>query len=239
MIRKKTEPEKSIFAYYDDESSKATEFRRLAKNIRHYGNPSEVRSILVTSAAKSEGKSIVAANLAIALAKREVDKRVVLLDCDLRRPVIHSLFLIKKNPGLVSLLNDEIELSKVIRDTELDNLKIIPSGHTIHSPIQILINIKEVLDKCRESFDIVICDTPPIIPVDDTGVIAPHVDGTLLVVMAGVTDKLVVKRAVEMLNDMNAKILGIALNNRNKTLPYYYDYNYYRYKYNKLDKKEG
>ncbi len=233
MLKKKI-PNKSIFEYYKDESSQATEFRRLVKTLRQYGNPVEINSILVTSAAKHEGKSLIAANLAIAMAKNEKDKNVLLMDCDLRMPTLHTLFCIERKPGLSSLLEDDAHPSDIARDTELDNLKVITSGHTSQSPIVLFSRIKEVLDKCKSAFDILICDSPPVVPVDDASMIAPNVDGVILVVMAGKTDRMVVKRAVDILNNIKeTRLLGIALNNFNRTLPYYYDYNYYRYKYDR------
>jgi len=241
---RKSKPKKSILEYYNDESSNATEFRRLARNVRRYKNPSEINSILVTSAAKHEGKSLIAANLAIAIAKREEEKNVLLIDFDLRRPTIYSLFGIERIPGINSLLEGKSELYNVVHNTELANLKIIPSGRAIDSPSQLLKNAKDVLDKCKESFDIIICDSPPVVPADDASMLAPYMEGVLMVVMAGKTDRMIVKRAVEILESVNAKILGIALNNLHKTLPYYYDYGYYRYKYDselsngKQDKKQ-
>ncbi|MGQ9610797.1 MAG: CpsD/CapB family tyrosine-protein kinase [bacterium] len=231
MLKKKI-PNKSIFEYYKDDSSQATEFRRLIKNIRQYGNPIDINSILVTSAAKHEGKSLIATNLAISTAKNEKDKRVLLMDCDFRRPSLHSLFCIERKPGLSSLLEEDINIFDVAHNTELDNLKVIPSGHTSQSPIVLFSKMKEFMDKCKSAFDIVICDSPPIVPVDDASMIAPNVDGVLLVVMAGKTDRMVVKRAVDILNNIKgAWLLGIVLNNLNRTLPYYYDYKYYRYRY--------
>jgi len=226
----------TIFAYYDDESTGATEFRRLARNVRQRGNPSEIKNILVTSATKHEGKSLVAANLAITIAKREDDKKVLLIDCDLRRPVIHSLFGIEMEPGFASLLAGEVEPSDVVQDTELGNLKVIPSGRVVDSPSHLLASAKDALDRCKGQFDVLICDAPPVVPVDDVGIFAPHVDGVLLVVLAGKTDRMVVKRAIDILHDVNAKVLGIALNNLHGVLPYYYDYGYYRYKYEKKHK---
>ena len=240
MIRKRnTTHSLTIFTHYDEESSSATEFRRLARNIRHRGNPSEVKSILVTSATKDEGKSLIAANLAIAVAKRESSKRVLLLDCDLRRPEIHLLFGVERSPGLVSLLNEDTEPNSMARDTELDNLKIITSGLAMSPASQLLADVKRTLDKCKKQFDILICDSPPVVPVDDAGILTPHLDGVLLVVLAGKTDRMVVKRAIDILNDAKANILGVVLNNLHGALPYYYDYGYYRYKYEKKEKLEA
>jgi len=229
---KKEQPARpTIFHYYENESSGITEFRRLARNIRYRGNPSEIKSFLVTSAMKGEGKSFIAARLAIATAKRESDKKVLLMDCDLRRPVIHKLFGIKRRPGLSSFITERRGMNEVIYGTELDNLSLIPSGRLTNSPVELLIRAKDVFDECKNKFDIVICDSPPVVPVDDVGIIAPYVDGVLMVVLAGKTDKMVVKRATEILIDAKAKILGSALNNFHGRLPYYYDYRYYRYGY--------
>jgi tyrosine-protein kinase Etk/Wzc len=229
--RRELRSKPTIFAYYDDESTGATEFRRLARNVRHRGNPSEIKSVLVTSATKHEGKSLTAANLAIAIAKRESDKAVLLIDCDLRRPVIHSLFDKQIEPGLASLLAGDMEPDDVARDTELDNLKVVTSGRVVDSPSHLLAGTKDALEKCREKFDVLICDAPPVVPVDDVGSLGPYVDGVLLVVLAGKTDRMVVKRAIDILGDIRAKVLGIALNNLHRTLPYYYDYKYYHYRY--------
>jgi len=229
----------TIFAYYEDESTGATEFRRLARNVRRPGNPSEVKSILVTSAAKHEGKSLIAANLAITIAKRENDKEILLIDCDLRRPMIHSLFGIEMEPGFASLLAGEVEPNDVVHDTELGNLKIIPSGRVVDPPSYLLASAKDALGKCKGQFDVLICDAPPVVPVDDVGILGPHLDGVLLVVLAGKTDRMVVKRAIDILHDVNAEVLGIALNNLHGVLPYYYDYKYYRYRYDRYDRGEA
>lgn len=227
--RGKAQTEKTILDYYDSESSAATEFRRLARNVRYRGNPEEIRSILVTSAAKHEGKSLVASNLAIAMAKRESDKQIMLMDCDMRRPVIHSLFGIEREPGFADLLNGTAEVGQAAHDTQLPNLKVVPTGTGVDSPLHLLPGAKDVLVECKNLFNIVVCDAPPIIPVDDAAILGPHVDGALLVVLAGKTDRVVVKRAMEVLNEAKVEILGTVLNNLHGTLPYYYDYKYYRY----------
>lgn len=220
--------------YFTDESSEATEFRRLAKKLIQFHNSPEIKNILVTSSVKHEGKSLISAKLAIAIAKLENGKKVLLVDCDLRRSVIHSLFSIKLNPGLTSLLSgDRNDIDGVIQDTNLDNLKIMTAGHSKEEPSILLGNFKTVIDKCKDSFDFIICDTPPVVPVGDAGILVPYFDGVLLVVMAGRTDRAIVKRAVEILTDTKTKILGIAMNNLHDSLPYYYNYEYYHYKYDR------
>lgn len=224
--------EPTIFDYYDDNSPDATEFRRLARNIRYTGNPSTVKSVLVTSATKSEGKSLVSAKLAIAIAEAEDYKRVLLIDCDLRRPVIHSLFGVRRAPGFTSVDHWDSNPDELIRDTKLDGLKVIPSGPFVHSPsLWLASRAEEFLKRYRSQFDFIICDGPPVVPVDDPGILGPHLDGVLMVVLAGKTDRMVVKRAIEILNDAKANVLGVVLNNLHGTLPYYYDYKYYHYGY--------
>ena len=126
------------------------------------------------------------------------------------------------------MLTEEAEPGDVVCDTELHNLKVIPSGLVVESPSRLLTAAKDVLGKCKEQFDFVICDAPPVVPVDDVGLLAPHVDGALMVVLAGKTDRVIVKRALEILSDARAEALGIVLNNLHGALPYHYDYKYYR-----------
>ena len=228
VMAKESEPS----VYYSDDSSEATEFRRLAKKLLQFRNSPELKSLLVTSSVKHEGKSLISAKIAIAIAKFQNDKKILLVDYDLRQPVIHKLFSIKLQPGLSSLLlENNINIDTVIQDTKLDNLKIIASGTSRQPPSQLLRNIKTIMDKCKDSFDFIVCDTPPVVPVDDVGLLVPNVDGVLLVVMAGRTDRMIVKRATEILADAKARIVGIVLNNLYGSLPYYYDYNHYGYGY--------
>lgn len=227
--REKAQTEKTIFDYYDNESSAATELRRLARNIRYRGNPEEIMSVLVTSATKNEGKSLIAANLAIAMAKRESDKQVLLIDCDLRKPTVHSRFGMEREPGFSDLLDGVAEVDEVTYDTKLPNLKVIPTGSRVESPLYILPKAADALAERENLFDIVICDAPPVVPVDDAAILGPHVDGALLAVLAGKTNRMVVKRAIEILKDAKVEILGMVLNDLHGMLPYYYDYKHYRY----------
>lgn len=224
---KPNQTEPTIWEYYKDESPSTIEFRRLARNIFWQHDSQEVSSLLLTSAAKGEGKTLVAANLAITIAKGE-GKRVLLMDCDLRQPTIHSLFGLDSNVGLRALLVGETTLETAIQDTEVENLKIITSGKGNTSPMLLLSSerIKDILDACKAQFDLIICDAPPTVPVHDTEVLAPHVDGVLLVVLAGKTFREVAMRATELLEEAQANVLGVILNDMQDTLPYYYQAKY-------------
>jgi capsular exopolysaccharide synthesis family protein len=229
--RNKNQTKPNIFEYYEDESSSAIEFRRLVRNI--WKNMSkETKSLLVTSSNAGEGKTLITSNLAITIAKSE-DKRVLLIDSDLRRPNIHSVFGVERNLGMRSILKGETTLEEAIQDTELENLKIIISERGEASPLELLesANLKEIIDECKEQFDLIIFDTPPIIAVHDAEILVPYVDGVLLVVLAGKTFRQIVMRAIEVLNEAKANVLGIILNDIKETLPYYYQTKYYYNKY--------
>jgi len=237
--RKNNEIKPTIFEYYKDESSSAVEFRRLTRNIwqntsqvEHPDEDGEVNSLMVTSANAGEGKTLLAANLAITIAKSE-GKRVLLIDCDMRRPAVHSLFGLERDVGLGSILMEETTLEETIQNTELENLKIITSGKDIISPMRLLSSerAKEILDECKSQFDLIICDTPPIIAVHDAEVLVPYVDGVLLVVLAGKTFQQVVMRAIEVLKEAQANVLGVVLNDMKGMLPYYYQPKYYNGEY--------
>jgi capsular exopolysaccharide synthesis family protein len=231
--KKRLQQYKSILECYKEDSHIGVEFRRLVRSLKHFDKPKEVRSILITSSLKNEGKSLISSYLAIAVARSESNKRVLLIDFDLRQPTIHKLFMKNKQPGLSHILETNAETEDLAQRTELDNLDILTSGHHVSSPSQLLINAKYILDICMEKYDLVICDSPPVVPVDDVNMIVPHVDGVLLVVMAGKSDKMAVKRSTEILKGADANILGVVFNNLHRALPYYYDYSYYGYKYGK------
>lgn len=234
FIKRKTDQTKTtIFNYYKDESFSTIEFRRLVRNIWQEASE-EVKSLLVTSAIQGEGKTLLATHLAITIAKNE-NKRVLLVDCDLRHPSIHHLFGVERDVNLRNVLTGEAALEEVIHDTELENLKIIPSRRGVTSPMQLLSSerARDIFDECRTQFDLVICDSPPIVAVHDTEIIATYVDSVLLVVLAGKTFREVVMRAIELLKKCKANLLGIVLNDIQGTLPYYYQPKYYSKYYGK------
>jgi len=226
----------TIFEYYRDESASTIEFRRLARNINPNSGKS-INSILITSAVPSEGKSLVAANLAITIAKDE-GKNVLLIDCDMRKSSIHSLFGIEREAGLSSFLEGAATLEEIIKDTELENLKIIPGGSEVPSPTHLLKKekTKELLSECKSKFDFIICDAPPIVPVHDSEILSQYVDGVLLVVLAGKTFRQIVTRATELLEEAHANVLGVILNDIQGNLPYYYHPRYYHHYYKEREK---
>ena len=223
---------KSIVEYYSEESPEATEFRRLYSKIRHLNPDRNMKNFLITSATVGEGKSTVAAFLAITISKYR-DTNTLLIDCDLRRPKIHRLFRLAQERGMAEALLERLPLQSCIKESPLKNLKIMTSGVVENSPAELLnsLRIKDVFAEIKFYFDTIVVDCAPIIPVSDPLVLSPEMDGILLVVKAGKTPKEVVKRAVDSMRDIGVNIIGVVLNNKERVLPYYYDYKYYGYQY--------
>ncbi len=207
-------PSKSIYDLFDQESPIATEMRRLYSNIRHGHHKSELKSFLVTSSHRGEGKSTVASHLALTVARFR-GKKSLIVDADLRRPRLHDIFDVPKEPGLIECLEGKLDPLDAVKDTPVENLKVIPSGRMIPSPAHLFEG--EVL-------------SAPVIPVSDPMLISSEVDGVLLVLLAGMTPRNVAQRAKDILLDADANILGVVVNNLSEVLPYYYDYRYYGYK---------
>ncbi len=220
----------TIYEIFDQESPIATEMRRLYSNIRHVDGRSPKRSFLITSADRGEGKSTVASYLALTVARFRGRKSLV-VDADLRKPKLHEIFDVPKEPGLFECLNGEIDPLEAIKDTPIENLKIIPAGRRVKSPAHLFEGdiMTEIFEKIKFYYDIVIVDSAPIIPVSDPMLISSVIDGVVLVLLAGRTPRNVSIRARNILLDANANLLGVVVNNMSEVLPYYYDYRYYGY----------
>ncbi len=220
----------TIYDVFDQESPIATEMRRLYSNIRHIDGRNPKRSFLVTSANRGEGKSTVASHLALTVARFR-GKKSLIVDADLRRPRLHQIFDVDKEPGLLECLEGSADPMEVIKDTPIENLKVIPAGRRVQSPAHLFEGdvMKDIFDKIKFYYDIVIVDSAPIIPVSDPMLISSVVDGVVMVLLAGMTPRNVALRAKNILMDADARLLGVVVNNLSEVLPYYYDYRYYGY----------
>ncbi len=218
------------FVVLDEIDSPVSEsFRTIKTRIQHSWADSDIsKVILITSPAESEGKSFVAVNLASSFALS--NKRTLLIDCDLRRPTIHIKMGVEKKPGLADHLSGKIKLDDTIRKTITNNLSFITSGTIPANPAEILESkvFSSFLLEIRDFFDIIILDSPPIIAVVDSEILAKQVDGTILVISADKTENRLMKDAVDLLKRNKVAFLGTVLNNfKNKSgYGYYYKYNY-------------
>lgn len=198
---------------YDDPSSVISEqFNTIRTNIQFSSVDKELNSILFTSSAPSEGKSTVSNNVAVSWAKQ--DKKVVLIDADLRRPTIHKTFNVSNKAGLSNYLLGTASLESVIQSTMVDNLFVITSGPTAPNPSELLGSkkIKELFQDLTAQFDFMILDAPPVNSVTDAQVLATKVDGVILVVPQGYADKTGVIHAKKALQTVHSNILGAIMN---------------------------
>jgi capsular exopolysaccharide synthesis family protein len=204
----------------------AEAFKTLRTNIRFSINGTEPKVVLVTSAEKGEGKSTTTANLAAAYAMEQ--KRVIMIDADLRKPNLHQFFGKTANRiGLSNLLVQQCELDEAISDTGIPGLMMITSGTIASHPTEMLGSdrMKALIEKLSQSFDIILIDSPPVIMFSDAQILAALCDGVLLVVNCGRVKSKIVKKAKEQLDFVGARILGAILNNVEKhdeDFHYYY-----------------
>ncbi len=188
-----------------------------------------LQTLLVTSALPSEGKSTTTANLGIAFAR--LGLRVLLVDVDLRRPSLHRHFWISNSEGLATVLVDGGEWQQFLQDTPMTNLKILPTGFNTHHPSDLLSleSTKKLLEQFKHTFDLVIFDGPIVLSIPDVEIIAPGMDGVIVVHCPERCDKSSVLNAKTLLERVAANILGIVFNNiRRQDQKYYYQQrNYY------------
>ena len=187
-------------------------YRMLRTNLLYSVVDNPPRSVVLTSAGAQEGKSITCANLGIAL--KQVGKSVLILDCDLRKPMQHELFGLSFSPGLVEVLAGEHTIQRVWQEP-LPGLKVVSAGHTPPNPAEILSSrrLAELLNWAREEFDYVLVDTPPVRLVSDSAILAKQGDGVLLVLDVQEASKKSLRQAVKTLEGVGATVLGTVMNN--------------------------
>ena len=188
---------------------------------------SSLKTILITSAAEKEGKTVISINLAGTYAKSH--KRTLLVDCDLRKPRVHSVFNVPKSPGLVNYLFNKAKLNDVIKTSEIKNLYYITAGTNPPNTADVLGSnaMKRFLMEMKEFFDIVIIDSAPIVAVIDTEILSKVIDGTILVVSSDKTEKKLMTDAFNLLKKDKESFLGTVLNNFKYKSGYGYYYKYY------------
>jgi capsular exopolysaccharide synthesis family protein len=203
-------------------SPAAEQYRQLRTRLAHAEGANNLRTVLVTSPQKGEGKSITSANLALTMAQ-ELQRRVVILEADLRKPSMQQLFGLPAGPGLTEYLLGAAELKDVMRFLPDHNLTVIHAGSAAANPAELLGStaMRRLLDTLRTQFDRVILDTPPVLPLADVAVLAPLVDGSLMVVRAGVTPKPAIENALRAFD--SSRLLGIVLNDSGHEQDYRYE----------------
>ncbi|MBV8162445.1 MAG: polysaccharide biosynthesis tyrosine autokinase [Acidimicrobiia bacterium] len=207
-------------------SASSEAYRSLRTAIGFLGLDRPLRVIQVTSPSAAEGKTTTIANLAVALAN--IGKRVVVVDCDLRRPRIHAFFDIPSEVGFTSVLLGDVALGDAARPVGRRHIMLLPSGPLPPNPSELLSSARagQVLRTLQAEADVVLVDSPPVLPVTDSAVLSAHVDATLLVVRAGVTTRRQLARSVEVLEQVAAPLVGLVLNGVTAEDEYGYPYRY-------------
>jgi polysaccharide biosynthesis transport protein len=216
----------------DPTSPAAESYRSLRTSLQFVRQEGKIRSIVVTSPGAGEGKTATLANLGVVFA--QAGERVVLVSCDLRRPRIGAFFELDEKDGLTSVLLGERTLEQVLQPVpDHDRLSLLPAGPIPPNPAELLngARAREVFADLSKRFDLVLIDSPPVLPVTDAAVLSQHVDATLMLVAAGQTRRGELHRAVEKLDQAGTKILGLVLNKVSRQAGRSYGYSYgYSYK---------
>jgi len=247
--------EARLIPNFGPQSVLAESFRSLRTNIQFSALDKNIKTIVLTSATPQEGKTAVAANLAIAMAQGGL--RTLLVDTDLRRPSIHRIFGLDASPGVTELLLSNYDFSDAIRTVTdimmgrmsmdkimltpgIDNLHIITCGTVPLNPAELMQSekFKGFIDEIHDQYDVILLDTPPLVSAADASILTMKTDGALLVYRAGKVARNILKRAKAQLEQVNANIIGVVLNGVKAEISLDYD-KYYQYYYYGQEAKKG
>lgn len=204
--------DESLIAFHLPKSQQSEAFRAIRTSIFFNSQGKNSQIIQVTSPTPGDGKSTLAANLAVSLAQS--GKRVLIVDADLRRPTVHYLFGTDSEIGFAAVLNGDAEIEDAISDSEVEGLSIMPAGSRPSNPSELLTSshLYDLFEVLREKFDFIIMDTPPMLAVTDPTAVAARADGVILALRIKKNVKLSASRAKEVLDSVGAKIMGIVVN---------------------------
>ncbi|MEW6456129.1 MAG: polysaccharide biosynthesis tyrosine autokinase [Acidobacteriota bacterium] len=219
-----------LITYFSPKSNFSESYRSIRTALLLSTTDKNLKSLVISSPLPQEGKTATICNLAITLAQTE--KKVLIVDSDLRKPRQHKIFKIKNIDGLTNYLTMNVEMKDLIKHTEIPNLFLINSGPVPPNPAELLGSEKmaNLIESLKQSFNYILFDTPPILAVSDAMVIGSHVDGVILIVWGGKTSRDALKQAKEKLDLLKLKTLGVIINNiKIREHEYYYKHYYYQY----------
>jgi protein-tyrosine kinase len=219
------ELDKNLITYHNPQSVEAELFKVLRTNLLFPAEGQPPKVILVTSPLPGDGKSFTSANLAISIAQG-VEEHVMLIDCDVRKPTIHSLFGHKQVTGLSDYLAAGPDIAKILLKTPIAKLTLFPAGKPPQNPTELLSSkkMKALLEEVKGRYEdrYIIIDSPPPSMAAETNAIVNYVDGVLIVVKAGKTPQSAVTETIEQIG--KEKVLGIVLNHADQSVKKYYGY---------------
>jgi capsular exopolysaccharide synthesis family protein len=222
---KTTDPSKKLIANLDPKSPISEQYRTIRTNIQYSSVDKEIKTLMVTSSGPAEGKSTTVANLAVVFA--QLGKKVLLVDADLRKPTVHRTFGVNNLFGFTTVLTKQATLGSTVLETDEKDLYILTSGPVPPNPAELISSksMEQFIEEAKEQFDYVLFDTPPLLAVADPQILANKVDGSIYVVFSGKTDIDQAKKAKELLENAQSKLVGVVLNHKEvKNNEYYYYY---------------
>ncbi|MDW4508263.1 CpsD/CapB family tyrosine-protein kinase [Priestia megaterium] len=213
-----------LLAHNSPKDPVAEQYRTIRTNIQFSNVDQDIKTIVLTSSGAEEGKSTTSSNLATVYAQQGL--KVLLIDADLRKPTGHYTFRLENHIGLTNVLTRQSTLTQAVQESEIPHLSVLTSGPIPPNPSELLASsqMAELLKEMKEQFDMIIFDTPPILAVADAQILANQVDGTILVVSSGKTEKDAALKSKELLSNAQGKLLGVVLNNRKVEEGNYYYY---------------
>jgi non-specific protein-tyrosine kinase len=226
-------PSEKLVTILHPKSPISEAYRVMRTNLQFSSVDKPFKTLVVTSPSPVEGKSTTLANLGVVMA--EAGQSVILVDTDLRRPMLHKIFQLQNKEGLTGILvRPGLEMDGHLQETGIDNLRVLTSGPLPPNPAELLSSkkMRYLIQQLQQRADIVVFDTPPALPIADAALLATQTDGVLVVAEAGKTRKTAVQQVVERLQNVGANLLGVALNRispRWRGGGYYYYYYYYHY----------
>lgn len=237
MKKELENPSKKLITYWNPACFISESFRTLRTNIQFASIGKEVRSILVTSTLPGEGKTTIAANLAVVMG--QAGKKTVFVDGDLRRPNGCRTFCVNNRVGITSYLVGKASLNDIIQESEVPNVSVIASGPIPPNPAELLGSeeISQLIEEIKLRFDMVIVNSAPALAIADPVVLSTYVDGCILVIHSGKTNEDLIKKVIEQLKMVNAKILGVVLNKLSRKNKKEEDYYYYQSKQPMMEKE--
>ncbi|HEX2079406.1 MAG TPA: polysaccharide biosynthesis tyrosine autokinase [Longimicrobium sp.] len=230
LPRRKPAPEAGLVTVSEMQSAGSQAYRKLRTHLIFSQGGTPPRTLMVTSASASEGKTTVCANLATTFAQQGM--RVAVVDGDLRRPRLHGLFGQARTPGLSEVLEGEAPVSEVMRQTSVAGLHLVPAGRLVPHVSELLggAAMGRLIRELHAAYDLVILDTPPVLAAADAEILGAQADAVLVVVRAGQTERQSAHYAMQQLRAVGANIVGAVLNDPDQKIAgygryaYYYDY---------------
>ena len=226
-----------IVSFHDPSSPAGEQYKMVRTNIQTFRNAKNYKTYIVTSSINGEGKTVTTINLAISLAQDLNNKSVLLVDADMRKGRMAKYLGLHSNPGLSEILKGEVDVDACFVNQNIENLTVICSGKTPKNPSELL-NSKQMLQliaSLKTRFDYILIDTPPIMPLTDACILAPLVDGVIMVVQAGRTQRDLVSHSQSRLHQAHGNLIGYVMTNVEYHLPQYlyryiHEYGTYAYK---------